>query len=126
MPLNGQLTERGGHLLEATQTAPRYRLFALPGTTPPKPGLLRCADGEPGHAIALEVWSLPMREIGSFLALIPPPLGLGSLELADGRWVHGFVCEAAALQGAPDVSAHGGWRGYLAALARRSSLPPLA
>ncbi|GAP34946.1 allophanate hydrolase [Piscinibacter sakaiensis] len=117
LPLNGQLTERGGHLLEATQTAPRYRLFALPGTTPPKPGLLRCADGEPGHAIALEVWSLPMREIGSFLALIPPPLGLGSLELADGRWVHGFVCEAAALQGAPDVSAHGGWRGYLAALA---------
>lgn len=113
LPLNGQLLERGARLLQATTTAPRYRLYALPGTTPPKPGLLRVGDG--GHAIALEVWAVPMQHVGSLLALIPPPLGLGSVELADGRHVHGFLCEAQALQGASDISHHGGWRAWLAA-----------
>ncbi|MFY9509564.1 MAG: allophanate hydrolase, partial [Rubrivivax sp.] len=119
LPLNGQLVERGAVLLESTTTAPRYRLFALPGTTPPKPGLLR-RDGE-GAAIALEVWAMPIAAVGSFLALIPPPLGLGNVELADGRWVHGFVCEADALRQAEDVTQHGGWRAYLASLVSPSS-----
>ena len=114
MPLNGQLLERGATLREATQTAPHYRLHALPGTTPAKPGLLRVPDG--GVAIAVEVWDMPTDAVGSFLALIPPPLGLGSIELADGRHVHGFLCEAHALAGAADISAHGGWRAYLASL----------
>ena len=112
MPLNGQLTERGATLLCATTTSPRYSLHALPGTVPPKPGLQRCASG--GTAIALEVWSVPLAQVGSFLALIPPPLGLGSVELADGRWVHGFICEGHALADAEDVSHHGGWRAYIA------------
>ena len=114
LPLNGQLRERGATLLQATTTAPHYRLFALPGTVPPKPGLLRVADG--GAAIALEVWALPMHAVGSFLALIPSPLGLGSVELADGRHVHGFICEPLALEGARDISAFGGWRAYLQSL----------
>jgi allophanate hydrolase len=118
LPLNGQLTERGATLREATHTAPHYRLFALPGTTPPKPGLLR-VNGAGGAAIAVEVWDLPIDAVGSFLALIPPPLGLGSLELADGRWVHGFVCEAHALEQARDVTAFGGWRAYIASLSAR-------
>jgi allophanate hydrolase len=113
LPLNGQLTERGAYLLEATTTAPAYRLYALPGTTPPKPGLQRVASG--GQAIAVEVWDMPQATLGSFLALIPAPLGLGSIELADGRQVHGFLCEAHALQAATDISHHGGWRAYLAA-----------
>lgn len=112
LPLNGQLIERGAVLLEATTTAPRYRLHALPGTVPPKPGLVR--DAQAGHAIALEVWAMPQRAVGSFLALIPAPLGLGSIELADGRFVHGFLCEACAVADAPDVSRFGGWRAYLA------------
>jgi len=116
LPLNGQLVERGATLMEATTTAARYRLHALPGTVPPKPGLVRTGLDESGHAIAVEVWRMPLRHVGSFLALIPPPLGLGSIELADGRWVHGFLCEAHALVDAPDVSRHGGWRAYLAAL----------
>ncbi|MEP6875650.1 MAG: allophanate hydrolase [Burkholderiales bacterium] len=111
LPLNGQLSERGATLREATTTAPHYRLFALPNTTPPKPGLLRVSDG--GAAIAVEVWDVPIAAVGSFLALIPPPLGLGSLELSDGRHVHGFVCEAHALAGARDISAFGGWRAFL-------------
>jgi len=124
MPLHGQLVERGARLLQATTTAPAYRLYALPGTVPPKPGLARVVDGDAGGdtggdtggvAIALEVYELPLAALGSFLALIPPPLGLGSVQLADGRWVKGFICEGAALAGATDISHHGGWRAYRAA-----------
>ena len=115
LPLNGQLTERGATLREATHTAPNYRLYALPGTTPPKPGLQRVAGGD-GASIAVEVWDLPLAEVGSFLALIPAPLGLGSVTLADGRSVHGFVCEAQALDGARDITAFGGWRAFLGSL----------
>ncbi|PZQ59234.1 MAG: allophanate hydrolase, partial [Variovorax paradoxus] len=112
MPLNVQLQERGGRLLQATHTAPDYRLFALPGTTPPKPGLVRAAAGE-GAAIALEVWELPAAHYGSFVALIPAPLGIGTLTLADGSAVQGFLCEAQALAGAQDITHHGGWRAYM-------------
>lgn len=114
LPLNGQLTERGARLREATTTAPQYRFFALPGTKPPKPGLLRVASG--GAAIAVEVWDVPLAALGSFLALIPAPLGLGSVTLADGSSVHGFICEALALEGATDITSFGGWRAYLASL----------
>jgi allophanate hydrolase len=115
LPLHGQLQERGARLQARTQTAPRYRLHALPGSVPPKPGLARAPDGDAGHALAVEVYELPQAAVGSLLALIPPPLGLGNVELADGRWVKGFICEGAALQGAPDISHHGGWRAFLAA-----------
>jgi allophanate hydrolase len=111
LPLNGQLLERGARLVQATTTAAAYRLYALPGTVPPKPGLQRVAEG--GAAIAVEVWMLPLAAVGGFLALIPPPLALGSIELADGSQVHGFLCEAHALQGAHDITALGGWRAYL-------------
>ena len=121
MPLNAQLTERGAQLVQATTTSAHYRLYALPGTIPPKPGLRRTTGD--GAAIALEVWAMPQAQIGSFLALIPPPLGLGSVELADGSWVTGFICEGYALTSALDVTAHGGWRAYIASLASPSSQP---
>ena len=114
LPLNGQLIERRAVLRETTTTAPRYRLHVLPGTRPPKPGMQRVNDG--GRAIEVEVWDMPLAQLGSFLALVPPPLGLGSVELADGRTVHGFLCEAFALEGTPDISRFGGWRAYLASL----------
>ena len=116
MPLHGQLVERRARLVEATTTSPHYRLHALPGTVPPKPGLARVtaqAAGA-GQPIALEVYAVPLSTVGSFLALIPPPLGLGSVELADGRWVKGFICEPAGLDGAEDISHFGGWRAYIA------------
>jgi len=113
MPLNGQLTERGATLVGAAETAPDYRLHALPGTAPPKPGLLRVAPGA-GARIALEVWDMPLEHYGSFVALVPAPLGIGTLTLADGTAVQGFLCEAQALQGATDITPHGGWRAYLA------------
>ncbi len=110
-----QLLERGARLVQRTHTSAQYRLHALPGQLPPKPGLARVAQG--GHAIEVEVYDMPLHHMGSFLALIPPPLGLGSIELADGQWVKGFICEPWALQGAADISEHGGWRHYIATLA---------
>jgi len=116
LPLNGQLLQRGAWLRETTRTAAAYRLFALPGTQPPKPGLQRVGAGADGCAIELEVWDMPVHQLGSFLALIASPLCLGSVELADGRLVHGFLCEAHALGAARDISQFGGWRAYLASL----------
>jgi allophanate hydrolase len=113
MPLNGQLTERGARLLRTTQTTPDYRLHALPGTQPPKPGLVRVAAGQ-GHAIALEVWEMPLAQYGGFVRLVPAPLAIGTLTLSDGSRVQGFLCEAAAAAGAEDISHHGGWRSYIA------------
>jgi len=111
LPLNHQLTERGGRMIAATQSAPAYRLYALPGGPPERPGMIRVTTG--GAAIEVEVWELPEKHVGSFLAGIPAPLGLGSVELADGSWEKGFICEGLAAEGAEDISALGGWRGYL-------------
>ena len=113
MPLNAQLTDRGATLVAKTQSAPNYRLYALPGTVPPKPGMVRVAPAE-GVALELEIWEMPMMQYGSFVALIPAPLGIGTLTLADGSSVQGFVCEPLALDGAEDISHHGGWRRYIA------------
>lgn len=114
MPLNTQLTERGATLLRSTRTAAQYRLFALPNSTPPKPGLLRVGLGS-GAAIEVEVWRLPVEHYGSFVALIPQPLGIGTLDLADGSRCQGFICEPWALDGAQDITHFGGWRAYRAA-----------
>jgi allophanate hydrolase len=115
MPLNGQLVERKATLLASTHTSPDYKLFALPRTQPPKPGLLRVAPGS-GSPIEVEIWEMPQANFGSFMALIPEPLGIGSLKLADGSTVKGFICEPLALEGATDISQFGGWRNYIASL----------
>ena len=95
-------------------TAPFYRLYALPGGPPHRPGLVRV--GKEGGTIELEVWSLPAAEVGAFLRKIPAPLGLGTVTLADGSDVTGFLCESHATQGARDITALGGWRAYLKTL----------
>ena len=84
-------------------------------TSPPKPGLYRVAQG--GASIEVEVWALGLAELGSFLLEVPPPLCLGTVELADGSLHHGFLCEPWALEGAPDITRFGGWRAYLQDLA---------
>ncbi|MED5609596.1 allophanate hydrolase [Pseudomonas sp. JH-2] len=112
LALNGQLRQRGARLLLATHSAPAYRLYALAGGPPLRPGMLRVAEG--GVAIEVEVWELPSAELGSFLTGIPAPLGLGKVELADGSWETGFICDAWGLAGAEDISAFGGWRAWLA------------
>jgi allophanate hydrolase len=121
MPLNVQLTSRAARCLAATTTAPAYRLHALPGTVPARPGLVRVGGGgagdpRPGTAIAVEVWELSTEAFGAFVAEVPPPLAIGTVTLADGTSVKGFVCEPAALEGAPDISVFGGWRAYCESL----------
>ena len=113
MPLNHQLTDRDARLLGTTRTAPHYRLYSLPDTTPPKPGLVRCADDK-GRAIEVELWRMPVESFGSFVALIPAPLAIGTLTLADKSTAQGFLCESHAAARARDISEFGGWRSFMA------------
>ena len=112
MALNRELTDRGATFVRAVPTEAAYRLYALPGGPPERPGLVRV---EAGAAIDTEVWALTPAAFGDFVARIPPPLGIGTLRLADGTAVKGFLCETVATDGARDISAYGGWRAYVAA-----------
>jgi len=114
LPLNHQLTERGGRLVSVTQTAPKYRFYALPDGK--RPGLIQVERD--GAAIACEVWEMPVEKFGSFVAGIPAPLGIGKLELVDGTLVNGFICEGLGVADAQDITAYGGWRAWLAARAQ--------
>lgn len=114
LPLNPQLTQRGGRLVRSVRSAPLYRLFLLPGSGVQRPGMVRVAPGEQGGAaIEMEIWELPARELGSFVAGIPAPLGIGTVQLEDGSSVQGFVCEAYVVAQSQDITHHGGWRAYL-------------
>ncbi len=113
MPLNGELRAAGARLLACVRTAPHYRLYALAGARPPKPGLLRVKNGA-GAAIEVEVWGLSESAFGRFVAAVPPPLSIGTLELDGGRQVKGFLVEAEAVAGARDISSFGGWRAFVA------------
>lgn len=112
MPLNAELVELGARLVEATRTSSEYRLYALPGGSVEKPGLVR--SGNDGVSIELEIYCLPAVGVGSFLQRIASPLGIGTIRLEDGRSVHGFLCEQVAAAGAQDISGFGGWRRYVA------------
>ncbi len=111
LPLNHQLTDRGAYLLEKTTTSAHYDLYALPGGPPFRPGLLRTLGGA---SIEIEIWAIPLDRFGSFVAGIPAPLGIGTLETASGEWVQGFICESHAVAQATRITELGGWRAYLA------------
>lgn len=109
-PLNHQLVAAGGTLVREAATAPSYRLYAL-DIDPPRPGLARVA--EEGASIGGEVWRLPAAGFGRFVAGLPAPMSIGSVDLVDGETISGFLCEAVALDGARDITGFGGWRAYL-------------
>jgi allophanate hydrolase len=111
LPLNGQLTSRGAWLVDSARTASCYRLFALPGGPPARPGLVRDVTG---GAIEMEIWRMPQEHFGSFVQGIPSPLGIGRVRTESGREVPGFLCESAGIEGAEDITRFGGWRAYLA------------
>jgi allophanate hydrolase len=115
-PLHGQLSALGARLVATAKTAPAYRLYALAGQTPPKPGLVRVADG--GSSIEVEVYALPVAAFGRFTSSVPAPLCIGAVELADARVVRGFLCEPTGLVGATDITAFGGWRAYRESVVR--------
>jgi allophanate hydrolase len=110
LALNWQLTERGARLQEKLSSADKYRMFVIEGAVK-RPGLVR--DEKNGKAIDIEIWQMPEAEFGSFVAGIPGPLGIGKVETHDGRWLPGFICEGYAVEGASDITDHGGWRQYL-------------
>jgi allophanate hydrolase len=113
LPLNPQLTSRGARLVRSANSSADYKLFALPGGPPFRPGMVRVARG--GAPIAMEIWEMPATAFGALVAEIPAPLGIGTVTLEGGSTVQGFVCEAIAADGAQDITHHGGWRAYLAA-----------
>jgi allophanate hydrolase len=117
LPLNYQLTERDAILVETTSTAPDYRLFALPQSSPPKPGLIRTEPGT-GSSITVEIWEMTCEAFGTFVDSVPPPLSIGTIRLKSGRLVKGFLCESIAVKEAEDISRFGGWRRYLAEAAQ--------
>ena len=111
LPLNPQLTSRGGKLEAVVRSAPCYRFYALPGGPPKRPGMVRVAQG--GGSVEMEIWSLPATAFGSFVTGIPSPLGIGTVQLENGGSVHGFVCEAVAAEGAEDITHLGSWRAFV-------------
>ena len=112
-PLEHQLTELGAHFVATTTTAPSYRLYALADATPPKPALVHDATGA---AIEVDLWQLSAAALGRFVASVPAPLAIGTVELADGSSTTGFVAEPRALAGATDITHLGGWRPHVAGL----------
>jgi len=120
-PLNWQLTQRRARLLKTTKTPPGYRLYALAGTQPPKPGLVR-EEGFQGPGIEVEIWAVPADEFGSFVAAVPAPLGIGNATLEDGDTVKCFICEPYALRNAMEITHFGGWRAFLASQSLQASV----
>ncbi len=112
LALNHELTSRGATLIEKSSTAPHYRFFAIESFTPPRPGLVQVSEG--GGSIQIELWSVPIEKFGSFFNGVPSPLALGTLSLADGQTVKGFLCENYAVSGAREITSLGSWRSYLA------------
>jgi allophanate hydrolase len=110
-PLNQQLLDHGASFIQQTRTAPHYRLFALPNTSPPKPGMIR---SQTGASIEVEIWEFEAAAFAMFVAAVPPPLVIGNVRLATGDWIKGFLCEEIALDGAREITDFGGWRAYLA------------
>jgi len=113
LPLNGELTSRGARLVGTAKTSAEYRFYALAGTSPAKPGLVK-SPGFSGPGIELELWTLGREAFGSFVAGVPPPMVIGSVTLDDGRLVKSFLCEPYALEGSEEITAFGGFRAYLA------------
>lgn len=114
MALNPQLLERGATLVEATTSSPEYKMFAIAGGPPFRPAMIKVSTG--GQALPVEVWRLSAAAFGDFVSLIPAPLGIGKVVLADGRVECGFIAEPIALEGATDITYFAGWRNYVASL----------
>ena len=114
LSLNHQLTELNATFIKATKTDTCYRLYNVPDKVPPRPGMVR--DSENGTALELEVWSMPLENFGAFMIQIASPLCIGTVLLEDKSAVYGFLCESEDINGAKEISSHGGWRGYLSTL----------
>lgn len=118
MPLNHQLTEKGASLVKATRTIESYRLYALAGGPPYRPGLIKVDEN--GVSIEVEVWRMPISNFGRFMLGIPQPLGIGKAVLENGEEVNSFICEGYAINGAKDISHFGSWRKYIESIQKKN------
>ena len=110
LSLNCQLLENNARFLCNTKTAPAYHLYAFENMDPPRPGLVR---QEQGDSLEVEVWEIPLIDFGKFVSLIPEPLGIGMVKLANNELMKGFICEAYAVKAAVDITHYGSWRTYI-------------
>lgn len=119
--LNSQLTDLGATFVSECMSAPVYRFFAFTDSNgKTKPGMIRPYTKDGCASIAMEIWDMPQEKFGSFISLVPPPLGIGSVELDNGSYVHGFICESwvmeAALAGdssCKEITHHGSWTRFM-------------
>ncbi|WP_016954083.1 allophanate hydrolase [Catenovulum agarivorans] len=108
MALNWQLLERNALLLEQTTTAKAYQMYSVPGQVE-RPALIRSTGAT--QSFEVEVWRMPTEHFASFVKGIAEPLGIGKVELADGRFVSGFIAESTAQSG-KNISEFASWRKY--------------
>ena len=111
LSLNHQLIGLGAVFVKRTQSSANYKLYNLDHLDPIRPGMVRCEAG--GYKIEIEVWRMPLENLGKFMTRIAYPLGIGSVELEDGSWVKGFACESSAVSSDSEISEFGGWRNFL-------------
>ncbi|GAV55061.1 hypothetical protein ZYGR_0AS03840 [Zygosaccharomyces rouxii] len=120
LPLHWQLEKCNATYLSSPKTSKNYKLYALPKTGPIlKPGLRR-VDKVSGSQIQLELYSVPLEKFGTFMSMVPEPLGIGSVELENGEWVKSFICEEVgyAVKGSVDITSFGGFKPYVEHLQR--------
>lgn len=97
------------------------RLYALQEDSGvQKPCVIRPYQTAGCSSIEVEIWELPLENVGEFVAMIPPPLGIGTIGLDDGSVVKGFIAEAWVADAAKagdhrvrEITQHGGWLNYL-------------
>ena len=111
LELHPNLTGAGAVFVREARTAPVYRLWSIEDR---HPAMIRVAAG--GTAVAVEVWELPPEGLASILLKEPPGLSIGKVTLADGEEVLGVLGEPLLCEGQREITVHGGWRAYLAAL----------
>jgi hypothetical protein len=112
LALNGNLLAVGAHFVREARTAPLYRLWSIGDR---HPAMMRATTG--GAAIAVEVWSVPAAGLATILRQEPPGLCIGKVQLDDGGEVLGLLGEPVLCEGQREITAHGGWRAYVAARA---------
>ena len=111
-PLNHQLTTLDSRLKRSCKTSAEYKMYVLKDAKGEKPGLIRLkTDG--GVMFKLEIWEIPLQNVGKFISMIPQPLGIGTLNLEDGTQVKGFICEPCVMDDSEDISQFSGWVEYI-------------
>jgi gamma-glutamylcyclotransferase (GGCT)/AIG2-like uncharacterized protein YtfP len=113
LALNQNMLDAGARFLREAMTMPEYRLWSIDDR---HPAMIRVSEG--GAAIAVEVWAVPAPGLARILQAEPPGLCIGKARLMDGDEVLGVLAEPVLCEGRREITRWGGWRAYMAAVAR--------